>query len=105
MAELSHPAKIKAGMNIKVIPAFLLLLLKYVNRLVSGSGRENSVCSTKKNGMPGGSRTHDLLLRRQTLYPTELRAQHLQDYIKYCLNRKKANDFASKINFLPIRIK
>ena len=27
----------------------------------------------KKNGTPGGIRTHDLLLRRQTLYPAELR--------------------------------
>ena len=26
-------------------------------------------------GAPGGSRTHDLRLRRPTLYPTELRAQ------------------------------
>ena len=28
----------------------------------------------KKNGMPVAIRTRDLLLRRQTLYPTELRA-------------------------------
>ena len=27
----------------------------------------------QKNGTPGGIRTHDLLLRRQTLYPAELR--------------------------------
>ena len=27
------------------------------------------------NGAPGGNRTHDNLLRRQMLYPTELRAQ------------------------------
>ena len=26
------------------------------------------------SGTPGGIRTHDLLLRRQTLYPAELRA-------------------------------
>ena len=26
-------------------------------------------------GAPGGNRTHDHLLRRQMLYPTELRAQ------------------------------
>ena len=29
----------------------------------------------KKSGAPGETRTHDLLLRRQTLYPTELRVQ------------------------------
>ena len=28
----------------------------------------------KKNGMPVAIRTRDLLLRRQTLYPAELRA-------------------------------
>ncbi len=28
-----------------------------------------------KSGAPGGNRTHDNLLRRQMLYPTELRAQ------------------------------
>lgn len=27
------------------------------------------------SGVPGGIRTHDLLLRRQTLYPAELRVQ------------------------------
>ena len=29
----------------------------------------------KKNGAPEGSRTPDLLVRSQTLYPAELRAQ------------------------------
>ena len=29
----------------------------------------------KKNGTPDEIRTHDLLLRRQTLYPAELRVQ------------------------------
>jgi hypothetical protein len=32
-------------------------------------------------GAPGGSRTHDLWLRKPTLYPTELRAQ-VADYNK-----------------------
>jgi hypothetical protein len=32
-------------------------------------------------GAPGGSRTHDLWLRKPTLYPTELRALEA-DYIK-----------------------
>jgi hypothetical protein len=36
-----------------------------------GWERANSL----ENGAPGGSRTHDPLLRRQLLYPTELRAQ------------------------------
>ena len=29
---------------------------------------------------PGGIRTHDLLLRRQALYPTELRTRESQIY-------------------------
>ncbi len=32
-----------------------------------------------KSGAPGGSRTHDLWLRRPTLYPTELRAHLISD--------------------------
>src|SRR5579863_94982 len=32
----------------------------------------------KKSGAPGGTRTLDLLVRSQTLYPTELRAHYLQ---------------------------
>jgi hypothetical protein len=28
-----------------------------------------------KHGVPGGARTHDLLLRRQSLYPAELQGQ------------------------------
>ena len=31
-------------------------------------------CCQKKTGVPGGTRTPDLLLRRQLLYPVELRA-------------------------------
>ena len=31
-----------------------------------------------KSGAPGGNRTHDIRLRRQMLYPTELRAQPRQ---------------------------
>jgi hypothetical protein len=32
------------------------------------------IIEMKRNGAPGETRTHDSLLRRQTLYPTELRA-------------------------------
>ena len=32
-------------------------------------------------GTPGGIRTHGLLLRRQSLYPTELRVQEQRDYM------------------------
>jgi hypothetical protein len=32
----------------------------------------------EKNGAPGGTRTPDLLVRSQTLYPTELRARGLE---------------------------
>jgi hypothetical protein len=32
------------------------------------------IIEMKRNGAPGETRTHDILLRRQTLYPTELRA-------------------------------
>ena len=34
--------------------------------------------SREINGAPGGTRTPDPLLRRQTLYPTELRARWLR---------------------------
>ena len=34
-----------------------------------------SPASASENGAPGGIRTPDPLLRRQTLYPTELRAR------------------------------
>src|ERR1700676_3136118 len=33
--------------------------------------------TSKKNGAPGGTRTPDLLVRSQTLYPTELRARRV----------------------------
>src|SRR4029434_1128306 len=39
-----------------------------------------SAYSLGKDGAPGGSRTHDPLLRRQMLYPTELRAQPRSAY-------------------------
>ena len=31
----------------------------------------------KKDGALGGARTHDLVLRRDALYPTELQAQRI----------------------------
>jgi hypothetical protein len=31
--------------------------------------------TSKRSGAPGGTRTPDLLVRSQTLYPTELRAR------------------------------
>ena len=37
--------------------------------------RSNQLSYIHHNGVPGGIRTLDLLLRRQLLYPTELRVQ------------------------------
>ena len=47
-------------------------------------------------GEPGGIRTHDLLIRSQTLYPAELRAHRLIDIVKNSFviiagDRKKSN--------------
>ena len=39
----------------------------------------------KKSGAPGETRTHDLLLRRQTLYPTELRVHFYNNIIHFPL--------------------
>lgn len=41
----------------------------------------------KETGAPGGSRTHDLWLRKPTLYPTELRAQ-ARDYTKITISSR-----------------
>ena len=43
----------------------------------------SSPCSEKKTGALGGIRTHDLRLRRATLYPIELRAQHFIEYLSF----------------------
>ena len=43
--------------------------------------RKMNVAIVHDNGAPGGSRTHDLWLRRPTLYPAELRA-HVTQYIR-----------------------
>ena len=40
-----------------------------------GSQIGNKGVTVEESGAPGGSRTHDLRLRRPTLYPAELRAQ------------------------------
>jgi hypothetical protein len=50
-----------------------------------------------KNGAPGGNRTPDPLLRRQTLYPTELRAR--SDYflsLIYITQPARATKFGCK---------
>ena len=39
------------------------------------NGRQNGRFLKKKTGAPGGSRTPNLLIRSQTLYPIELQAQ------------------------------
>ncbi len=36
-------------------------------------------------GTPGGIRTHGLLLRRQTLYPTELRVHLVYNITHFCV--------------------
>ena len=45
-------------------------IVKQNNR--AGSSLHNNIKSVAKSGVPGGARTHDLLLRRQPLCPTEL---------------------------------
>src|SRR5713226_4133521 len=44
-----------------------------------GFGRNHLITGAKINGAPGGIRTPDPLLRRQTLFPTELRARSCKD--------------------------
>ena len=41
---------------------------------LQGDSRDDKACHGGENGAPGRIRTCDLLLRRQTLYPAELRA-------------------------------
>jgi hypothetical protein len=41
---------------------------------VLNTGVKEAICKLLKSGAPGEIRTPDLLLRRQSLYPTELRA-------------------------------
>src|SRR5712671_5751263 len=50
-----------------------VLSLKIVSQLQS-RGRAKRLMEQEKSGAPGGTRTPDLLVRSQTLYPTELRA-------------------------------
>src|SRR5271165_2372240 len=52
------------------------LLIEYNNRPDFTPGVKRTMrCETRKHGAPGEIRTPDLLVRSQTLYPTELRAQ------------------------------
>ena len=46
-------------------------------------------------GVPGGIRTHDLLLRRQPLYPPELqgRVRHIQFYAKKVRQINRLSDY------------
>ena len=46
---------------------------KRITTVSSGAKWDKIAIFEAKNGAPGGIRTHDLLLRRQTLYPAELR--------------------------------
>ena len=55
--------------------------MKKVKQIVKQNGRaENSLHNNSRkrdyNGVPGGIRTHDPLLRRQLLCPPELQGQH-----------------------------
>ncbi len=49
------------------------------NSRLGSKQHEGYVCKSlrvkEKSGAPGGTRTPDLLVRSQTLYPTELRAR------------------------------
>ena len=44
-------------------------------------------CRLKKDRTGGGSRTHDLLIHSQALYPSEL-LQHVREYRFYDLNKQ-----------------
>src|SRR4030088_579205 len=58
--------------------------------------------SLLESGAPGGNRTPDPLLRRQTLYPTELRARSRGALIlKHFQPFRKSNPFLSAITTLP----
>ena len=46
-----------------------------INRTHSAHAREGLMRNLLKSGAPGEIRTPDLLLRRQSLYPAELRAR------------------------------
>src|SRR5216683_5776324 len=48
------------------------------NRTHSAHEREGLMGKLLKSGAPGEIRTPDLLLRRQSLYPAELRARRIQ---------------------------
>src|SRR5258707_15635112 len=48
-------------------------------QLSYGRGSPRFIC---ENGAPGGTRTPDLLVRSQTLYPTELRARGYTVYFQ-----------------------
>ncbi len=52
---------------------FAVAEIPAVTKKKNASGTGFRVENAKKNGTPGEIRTHDLLLRRQTLYPAELR--------------------------------
>ena len=46
-------------------------------------GSSDSLCLLAKSGAPGVARTRDPLLRRQTLYPAELRARRVLSLLYY----------------------
>ena len=59
----------------------------------------------KKNGMPVAIRTRDLLLRRQTLYPAELRAHtcmrfNIVSFNYFAIFFEEKNE--KKLNFIPL---
>ena len=61
---------------------------------------EDRSAENSQNGALGEVRTHDLLLRRQSLYPTELRVQHnIYYYTVFFVFRNMISLFFSKKYF------
>ena len=97
------------GALFPVALAFVNVLCRSPNRrgsaLRSGAGESDEKTSPamtdrRGNGVPGGIRTRDLLVRSQTLYPAELRA-HARSleraYIVYCEKRRLSIGFGKLV--------
>ena len=71
------------------IAGFLRQQPIYTNaKTPAGAGDE-----CRKDGLPGGTRTLNLLLRRQLLYPVELRAEKMADYARCLCSIAKLQEY------------
>ena len=60
---------------------------RFIVNKKTGSGTEPA-----GNGVPGGIRTHDLPLRRRTLYPAELRGHGTLHYYTQSASNNKCHE-------------